>query len=350
MKTLYFILPAVLLLASCGSDRKSETPKATTVKVATVAPAAEGRVWQLPGRVKAGSEVNVAFKVSGTLRRVAVKEGQHVAAGQLLAEIDDTDYRVQLQATQAEYEGIKAEADRVMSLYGQQGTTAQNYDKARYGLQQIEAKLAHHSNQLKYCRITAPAAGQVQTILFESGETVGQGMPVVQIVCGGRQEIEVSLPASVYAHVSGIVDATAVFSAYPDRTFALRPQATLPKANATGLYTMRLAMEGDDLPSPGMGGWVTLTVGDTADSASVMVPATALVHNEKGDHVFTVSGGKAKRVAVRVEALTGDGRARVSGALKAGQTVVATGAHHIGEGDSVQPLAPAGKTNVGALL
>ena len=339
------------MLASCGGDRKENKERVATVKVATVTTADESHVWQLPGRVKAGSEVNVAFKVSGTLKRVAVKEGQHVSAGQLLAEMDDTDYRVQLQATQAEYEGIKAEAGRVMALYEQQGTTAQNYDKARYGLQQIEAKLAHHTNQLKYCRIYAPAAGTVQTTLFEDGETVGQGMPVVKIVCSGRQEMEVSLPSHVYTHIKDVVQATAVFSAYPDREFTLRPLETLPKANATGLYTLRLAMEGHDLPSPGMGGWVTLTgSGDSASASSLLLPATAIVHSEGGDHVFAVVGGKAKQVHVTVEALTGDGQARVNGDIQPGATVVATGAHCIKDGQAVQPLAPASKTNIGGLL
>lgn len=354
MKAYHILLTAAVLLGACGRAGKDETPQTPSVKIATAQAAEEGRSWQLPGRVKASSEVGVAFKVSGTLKRVAVKEGQQVKAGQLLAEMDDTDYSIQLQATQAEYDGIKAEAGRVMELYSQQGTTAQNYDKARYGLRQIEAKLAHHANQLKYCRIYAPAAGKVQTVLFESGETVGQGMPVVKLVCSGQQEIEVSLPSHVYAHANDVVQATAVFSAYPGQVFTLRPLETLPKANATGLYTMRLAMEGTGLPSPGMGGWVTLVGSsqeDSIQSPHIMIPATALVHDAgEGDYVFTVEGGKAHKVAVTVEGLTGDGMARVATKLKAGAAVVASGAHHIKDGQAVQPLKPASKTNVGALL
>lgn len=59
---------------------------------------------------------------------------------ELLAQIDPRDYELQLQAAEAEWQGIKAEAERVMALYADSVATASDYDKARYGLQQITAK------------------------------------------------------------------------------------------------------------------------------------------------------------------------------------------------------------------
>lgn len=58
----------------------------------------------------------------------------------MLAELDPTDYQVQLDATEAEYRQIKAEAERVIALYQENGTTPNTYDKAVYGLKQITSK------------------------------------------------------------------------------------------------------------------------------------------------------------------------------------------------------------------
>ena len=86
------------------------------VRIDTVR-APEGAVeLQYPGHVVAATEANVSFKVAGTLKRVLVSEGDYVKAGQLIAEIDPVDYKVQLSATEAEYAQIKADAERVMGL------------------------------------------------------------------------------------------------------------------------------------------------------------------------------------------------------------------------------------------
>ena len=82
--------------------------------------------------------------------------------------------RCKLQATEAEYNQIKGEAQRVMALYQENGTTPNANDKARYGLEQIEAKYKNHRDQLEYTRMYAPFDGFVQKRLFDSHETVAQ--------------------------------------------------------------------------------------------------------------------------------------------------------------------------------
>ena len=90
-----------------------------------------------------------------------VNDGTYVRKGQLLAELDPTDYQVQLDATEAEYKQIKAEAERVMALYKDNGTTPSANDKAVYGLKQITAKYRHHKDQLGYTRLYAPFSGYI---------------------------------------------------------------------------------------------------------------------------------------------------------------------------------------------
>ena len=126
------------------------------------------------------------------------KDGARVQAGQLLAELDPTDYQVQLDATEAEYKQIKAEAERVMALYKDNGTTPSANDKAVYGLKQITAKYQHHKDQLGYTRLYAPFSGYIQKRLFEAHETIGAGMPVLSMISSGAPEVEINLPAAEY--------------------------------------------------------------------------------------------------------------------------------------------------------
>lgn len=65
---------------------------------------------QYPGKVKAAQDISLAFRVSGTIQKIHVKDGARVQAGQLLAELDPTDYQVQLVPPKPEYKQVKAEA------------------------------------------------------------------------------------------------------------------------------------------------------------------------------------------------------------------------------------------------
>ena len=91
--------------------------------------AAEQSILQYPGKVKAAEDASLSFRVSGTIRRIYVKEGARVRKGQLLADLDPTDYQIQLDATEAEYLQVKSEAERVMALYKDGGTTPAANDK-----------------------------------------------------------------------------------------------------------------------------------------------------------------------------------------------------------------------------
>ena len=90
------------VLASCGNGKASEESVAT-VRLDTVQMASAGAVLQFPGRVVASDDASLSFKVAGTIARIYKEQGERVQAGQLVAELDATDYKVQLAATEAEY-------------------------------------------------------------------------------------------------------------------------------------------------------------------------------------------------------------------------------------------------------
>ena len=231
----------LLLNSSCHSKQTEETDTAN-VRLFMVENAGATSVQEFPGRVKAAEEVNMAFKISGTLMNVYVEEGSRVSKGQLVAEIDPRDYQVQLDAIKAEYMNVKSEAERVIALYADSVSTADAYDKARFGLQQIAAKYENAQNQLADTKIYAPFNGYVQKRLFDPPTVVAAGMPIVTIVSGGKQEIEINIPASTYIHRNKMESFYASFDFMPNQKVPLRLISIAPKANANQLYTVRLSI------------------------------------------------------------------------------------------------------------
>lgn len=362
MKQSYFLLASfsLLFLFSCN-DGKRETPGGKTVKIDTVTYAGAQTYLQYPGKVKAAQDISLAFRVSGTIQKIYVEDGAPVRGGQLLAELDPTDYQVQLDATEAEYRQVKAEAERVMALYKDNGTTPSANDKAVYGLQQITAKYQHHKDQLGYTRLYAPFNGYVQKRLFEAHETVGAGMPVLSMISGGVPEVEINLPAVEYIHRDRFSRYHCTFDIYPEKVYPLKPISITPKANANQLYTMRLQLADDGhtrtgdkrpLPSPGMNTMVTIYY-EQDDSHALSVPQSAVLQKDDTAQVFVYNAAdnKVRSCKVTLMRLLSNGRSLVSSdELKPGELIVSSGIHHIRDGETVRPLPATAQTNVGGLL
>lgn len=350
-----WVILAGLWITACTKPA-SQKETIPSVKLEQVLAASEQTILQYPGKVKAAQDVNLAFKVSGTLARFHVEEGTPVKAGQLLAELDPTDYQVQLDATEAQYLQIKAEAERVMALYQEGAATTDANDKATYGLKQITAKYKHHQDELAYTKLYAPFSGAIQKRIFEAHETVGAGMPVLSMISNGTPEVEINLPAAEYIHRDQFQAFSCTFDLYPGMTYSLRPISVTPKANANQLYTMRLKLMAGDapMPSPGMNTMVTIHYHSAEDAPECVVPTTALLTVGGTTQLFVYQAeGTVKACQVETIRLLSDGHAivrAVQGALRPGDTVVSAGVHEMKEGLGVKPLPRTTETNVGGLL
>ena len=102
MKRIYFILAGIslILFMSCARSEKG-TKDTQTVKIDTAVSASSQTALQFPGKVKAAQDISLAFRVSGTIRKIYVEDGARVREGQLLAELGATGcYGGRIQADQ----------------------------------------------------------------------------------------------------------------------------------------------------------------------------------------------------------------------------------------------------------
>ena len=344
-----------LTLASCSKTKEKTADDVQFVKTAQAKRISDAAELNYPGRTKSSEEVNVAFRVSGPIQRIYVKEGQYVSKGQLIAQMDPRDYEVQLSATQAEYEQIKADAERVIALYKEDGTTASNYDRARFGLQQSTEKLAHHKNQLADTRLYAPISGYIQRKMHESGETVSAGMPVISMFNAGDVEIEVFVPASDYARQSDLLSATCSFEVTPGKEYPLEVVRVSKEANATQLYAARLRIKGDydhQKITPGMSTMVYVSYQAPNEVNGVTVPTSAIDRKDGQTAVFVLdtNTGTVKRRTVEVGRIDLSGNIQVLNGLKPEEKVVCAGVRYLTDGQHVKELPRTSKANVGGLL
>jgi len=350
---LKFILPMVFLSA-CTSGNEKSSNEVPLVKVTEVQQVNSSDTLSFPGKIVSVKDVNVAFRISGPVKKVLVKEGQYVKKGEVIALMDPRDYKVQLSATKAEYEQVRSEAERVIELHKRNSVANKDYDKAVAGLHRIEAKVKAHQNALNDTKLKAPFSGYVQKIFFNDGEMVKAGLPVLSLVSTSVLQVEAFISSADYLKKDCFESYFCRTGLYPDQSFPLTPAGITRKANLNQLYKMFFTLDRPDSVSlsPGMSVDVNIVCSRTTGQAMFVVPVESLFSTGRSSYVwiYDADSGSVRKADVKVSKIRNDGTALVSGDLTGGSRVVSAGVHTLEEGQRVKLLKNVSKTNVGGLL
>jgi len=341
---------ALMLTACGGSSEEQAQVQQHSVLTTTVAGAAATVNKSFTGVVNERAEVGLGFKTAGQIATVNVKEGQYVKAGQLLATLDTKDYKLQLEATQIQYDQTKREVERLRKLYEGKALPGNDLDKAESGLKQLAVQLQSYKNQLSYTRLLSSTSGYVQSVNFHRGEMVNAGTPVFNILSSGQMQVEVNIPISIYqqrSHIRGIKCSLA------GKTYAMRIASITPKADNNQLYKALLSFvgaTGKDV-TPGVNMDVEFIMTEAAAIGSLSVPMGA-VFDDSGRHCVWVVNADSTVTAreVAVKDMASDGSVTITGGLDGSETIVKAGVHALHEGEKVTIIKQASETNIGGLL
>jgi RND family efflux transporter MFP subunit len=365
-KTILYALIPVALIAGATvyhlSQKNAELNHQAKVKaeglVAVTLVPVEEHVFRpavpFTGNLLAVNRAELKGEVVGRMTRVAVQEGDTVAAGALLGAQDEDDYLLGVQAAEAQLAQARAQAlqaqrdnDRAISLLEKRSITKQSaqqaetaYNATRAAVQAGESNLGLARLRLKKARIVAPFAGQVARRLVQPGEMLNPGQPAFEVVDNRKLEIQANLSAEVMGLVKPGLSVTFHTAGIGHPVAGTLTQVS-PSLSADG-RTLRVRIE---VPNPDgqlKGGLfvegVILGEGEVKQAA---LPAT-LLKAESGDaDLFVAQEGVARRrkVSLGVEQ---NGFRPVQGlALK--DQVIDGGKDLVGEGTRLQVItAPAG--------
>jgi RND family efflux transporter MFP subunit len=339
-----------LILAACG-DKPPADPRTAAPLVETVlVQGASSTALSFSGTVGARVQSDLGFRVPGKVVQRLVDVGQTVHRGQPLMRIDPIDLGLQARAQaesvaaarararqagddEARYRDLVAEGAVSASAYEQLKAAA---DSAKAALSAAEAQYDVARNAAGYALLVADADGVVVDTLAEPGQVVGAGQTVVRLAHAGPREAIIHLPETVRPRIGTEAQAT-LYGGQGGGRARLRQLADAAD-RLTRTYEARYVLDGPLADAP-LGATVTLCLdGNGADGAKALqVPAAAVLDAGKGSGVWAVTGDPAKVTWRRVNVLAiGDDMARVRGDLKAGERVVALGAHLLHEGDKVR--------------
>jgi len=346
-------LSGFILFTGCR-QKEAEIDTVKTVKTVIAKICGDEKTASFPGKVKAASDIDLSFRISGPITKVNVTEGQFVRKGEVVAEMDLRDYQTQLSATEAEYKQVKAEVERIFTLHEKQSVSDNDYDKAVSGLRQITAKYNAHKDALSDTKLKAPFDGYIQKRYFNRSEVISAGMPVFSMISTEVPEVEINIPASEYIRKDKFDSFYAHFDIYSGKEFPLELISINQKANLNQLYTVRLRLNIRDkqqMPSAGMSTMVTIKF-KPENTALVSIPLTA-IFEQNGKLTVWIYNDKSKTVQsrpVRIAEIPNDGTAIISAGISSGEQVVSAGVYALTEGCKVKLLPEVSSTNAGGIL
>jgi RND family efflux transporter MFP subunit len=286
------------LLSACGQNKPAaEAPRA--VRTAELRYNLAGETNRYFGAVHARYEVDQAFRVGGKVVQRRVEVGQSVREGDVLAILDDSDYRLAEEAarqqliaatTQAKQAG--ADRQRLTKLRADGAVSTSDDEHAQSGEQKAKAAAEAESrnlelarNRLKYTTLRASQSGVVTAVRFEVGQVVAEGQPVLSIADPAEPEIVVDVPEAQVNAFEG-AQFTAALTTSPEESFPLTLRELAPQAAAqTRTYRAKLA-SARGLP---LGASATVSAQITAsDTPIATIPASAITQSNGNPAVWAV--------------------------------------------------------------
>lgn len=301
---------------------------------------AQSTVLQATGYVIARREATVSAQIIGTLESVAIEAGEHVKKGQVLATLESSSQRAQLQAARATVRVSQAqlhalvvqlgEAERELQrqnvLVAKHMVSRQNADQARTTVDDMKAQLDAQRAQVEvamaqervaqvnygYTVVRAPFPGIITQKNAQVGEIVapaaaGGGFTVTgiaTIVDMHSLEVNTDVNEDYISRITPGMHATVVLDAYPGWTIPAHVIAVVPTANRSqATVAVRVAFDKTDPRIiPNMG--VRVSFLNTAPKQpmrvpkGVLVPASAVVRRHGQEVVFVVHGNIARAIHV----------------------------------------------------
>jgi RND family efflux transporter MFP subunit len=330
-----------LLFAACTSGRSDEAagtaPRGVAVRTVTVVARDLADEVVLTGTLKPRAQVQVVAEVQARLLRVLRDEGARVGKGEVLAVLDDTDYRLAndraraaLAMAEANRAHAQAEKERADNLLKTGGITDRDHLSAQVALQvgeaslaQAKAEVAIAGQQLARTQVKAPFAGRVAKRFPDPGSMLAPGTPLFTLVDDSVLEFRAQVASRDLAKVRLGAAARLSIDALPGTRIEGRVARVEPLVDERS-RSFQVVIEVPGRPElvGGLFARAALHVGEVA--GALVVPPAALVRDGSDPAsagVFVVRQGKAEKVTVALGVETPDG-VQVTSGLGTGDAVV----------------------------
>lgn len=342
------------LLCSCSEQKKTSLP-IHSVELTNPTPSCKTITKSYSGIVREAHEINLGFKTAGQIKCIHVKEGEYVRKGKLLAELDDEDYKLGVEALQIQYDQLKDEVARTRKLFEQKSVSANDYEKASAGLRQLGIQLQVNKNKLEYTKLYSPADGYIQSVNFSPAEMVDAGTAMFTFLDVSHLEVKTDLASDTYKVINNVISYDCMISSEgKEQKYPMDFLSVSPKADGNQLYQLNLKFKEkpEKQITPGMNIEVRLTINEgNGSKEGFKIPACSIFKSNDKPCVWVLKDDSTieKRIITIDNSFSGSQITVIKG-LNGTENIVRAGVNALQEGEKVIVIKQPEKSNVGGLI
>jgi len=291
----------------------------------------------LPGVVEPWVQYNIIAEVRGEVKEKRVEKGEPVSEGDVIAVLDQRDYRIALAAAKASYETVLASKSRFEKLYGEEFASRAELDDISAQLERAKAEMKSAALNLERSTITSPINGIINNVYIEAGEYANAGDPVAEVLQMDRVKVIVGIPESDVNAVSRVERFEVSFDALGGRAFAAEKSfLSLSSDPAARLYNLELAIANPDgLILPDMFARVDIRKREVPEA--ITIPLYSVITLDGRETVYVLNDDTAHARPVKTGIQEG-WRIQVTEGLSPGERLIVVGHRRVSDGQKVNVI------------
>ena len=293
-----------------------------------------------PAQISPTQKTILAFKYAGKIKNINFESGDFVKKGQVIATIDDSDYKVNLEAISKKYEAANAvvqnaevQFSRAEKLYKGGAMPKKDYDNALMQknvaistLKEASVGLENARNILNDTKIIAPYDGYIDKKIVEIGAVVPEGSPVISFISDEITDISVNASLKDIEYIKNASDISFKDN-FSEKIYPLKIKTIAQNPDSINLtYPVTFTFSNlskDEKFLSGQTGTVTISVKNNGDS-EILIPLSALFE-DNGSKVYLFKNGIAVKTAVEIGELRETNKISIVKGLKIGDKVIVAG-------------------------
>ena len=342
----------IFIFTACKKDTEEEVIRAVKIQEINSMQDENFNI-DFPAQISSTQKTVLAFKYAGKIKSINFESGDFVKKGQVIATIDDKDYKVNLEAFSKKYEAAKAVAQnaeiqftRAEKLYKGEALAKKDYDNALMQknvaistFKEASAGLENARNTLNDTKIIAPYDGYIDKKVVEVGTVVPEGGPVISFISNEITDISVNASSKDIEYIKNANDIIFKDNS-SEKIYPLKVKSVAQNPDSINLtypviFTFSNLSESENFLS-GQTGTVTINVKNNGNP-EILIPLNA-VFEDNGSNVYLFKNGIAVKTPIEIRELRETDKISVVRGLKSGDKVIVAGISKLTDGEKVRIL------------
>lgn len=312
--------------------------KMTDVRVTEIANQPFNHFLEVQGKVDGEDNIAVSAQMAGIITAVFVKEGDAVKKGQVMAQIDNSVLKQQVESIKTQLSFASNIYNKQKSLWDKQIGSEVQYLTAKNNKESLEANLATLNDQLEMSKIKSPINGSVEEVNLKLGQMASPGIPAIRVVNFSSVKIVAEISE---AYASKIKVGDKVIVSFPDFDTDIEAKIHFTSKyinpiNRTFLTEIHLGASKVEYRANMM---AVVKINDYSNPSTVVIPVSLVKESSSGKYVYLAKEESGKLLARRQIVSVGNtynGMVEITEGLAQGDKIITTGYTSLVEGQLIK--------------